>query len=69
VGRKVQLKAPDVFRAGRIRRTAEKHSQVPDRADIALLRPWRSLADRHVFFDHAPAQRAHCLVGHGGAPV
>src|SRR6516164_8402047 len=26
------------------------------------------LADRHVF-DHAPAQRAHSLVGHGGAPV
>jgi hypothetical protein len=24
----------------------------------------RELADRHVF-DHAPAQRAHCLVGHG----
>src|SRR6516165_5134148 len=30
------------------------------------LRP--ELADRHVF-DHAPAQRTHCLVGHGGAPV
>nr|WP_306666286.1 GNAT family N-acetyltransferase [Bradyrhizobium campsiandrae] len=28
----------------------------------------RELADRHVF-DHAPAQRAHCLVGHGDAPV
>src|SRR5215469_10577845 len=28
----------------------------------------RELADRHVF-DHAPAQRAHRLVGHGGAPV
>src|SRR5215469_1541189 len=26
------------------------------------------LADRHVF-DHAPAQRADGLVGHGGAPV
>src|ERR1051325_6541981 len=28
----------------------------------------RELADRHVF-DHAPAQRAYCLVGHGDAPV
>src|SRR6516225_5863797 len=28
----------------------------------------RELADRHVF-DHAPAQRALCLVGHGDAPV
>src|SRR5215469_15352077 len=28
----------------------------------------RELADRHVF-DHAPAQRAHGLLGHGGAPV
>src|SRR5260221_14079832 len=28
----------------------------------------RELADRHVF-DHAPAQRAHRLVGHGDAPV
>lgn len=26
------------------------------------------LADRHVF-DHAPAQRAHRLAGHGDAPV
>src|SRR5262245_28866862 len=28
----------------------------------------RELADRHVL-DHAPAQRAYCLVGHGDAPV
>src|SRR4029453_7732158 len=28
----------------------------------------RELPDRHVF-DHAPAQRAHRLVGHGDAPV
>src|SRR5262245_45846979 len=28
----------------------------------------RKLADRHVF-DHAPAQWAHRLVGHGDAPV
>src|SRR3954469_24136851 len=28
----------------------------------------REFADRHVF-DHAPAQRAHGLVGHGDAPV
>src|SRR5262249_42200221 len=28
----------------------------------------REFADRHVL-DHAPAQRAHCLVGHGDAPV
>src|SRR5215470_15781641 len=28
----------------------------------------RELADRHVF-DHAPTQRAHCLFGHGDAPV
>src|SRR5260364_51493 len=28
----------------------------------------REFADRHVF-DHAPAQRAYCLVGHGDAPV
>jgi len=28
----------------------------------------RELADRHVF-DHAPAQRAHCLVGRGDAPA
>src|ERR1700685_4122975 len=26
------------------------------------------LADRHVF-DHAPAQRTDCLLGHGDAPV
>jgi hypothetical protein len=28
----------------------------------------REFADRHVF-DHAPAQRAFCLVGHGDAPA
>jgi hypothetical protein len=33
-----------------------------------LLGLWRELADRHVF-DHAPPQRAHCLVGYGDAPV
>src|SRR5215468_10776872 len=35
---------------------------------IVMLGLRREFADRHVF-DHAPAQRALCLVGHGDAPV
>src|SRR6266540_6043347 len=35
---------------------------------VVLLGLRRNHSDRHVC-DHAPAQRAHCLVGHGNAPV
>src|SRR6266540_5664695 len=35
---------------------------------VALLGLRRNHSDRHVC-DHAPAQRAHRLVGHGDAPV
>ena len=42
--------------------------EVLDAADVVMLRLRRELADRHVF-DHAPAQRADRLVGHGDAPV
>jgi hypothetical protein len=35
---------------------------------VVVLGLRREFADRHVF-DHAPAQRAHCLVGQGDAPV
>src|SRR5687767_10712813 len=64
----MQLKAPHVLEVRRGGRAAEEHGEVLDGADVALLSLRRELADRHVF-DHAPAQWAHCLVGHGDAPV
>src|SRR5262249_20595319 len=46
----------------------EKHGEVLDPLHVVMLGLRHELADRHVF-DHAPAQRADGLVGHGGAPV
>jgi hypothetical protein len=39
--------------------------EVSDPLHVVMLGLRRELADRHVF-DHAPPQRAHGLVGHGG---
>jgi hypothetical protein len=48
-------------------RSAQKRSEVLDPLHVVVLGLRSKLADRHVF-DHAPAQRADGLVGHGGAP-
>src|SRR5919201_2048844 len=66
--RQMQLVAAHVLEARRIRRSPEERSEVLDPLHVVVLGLWGQLADRHVF-DHAPAQRAHCLVGHGDAPV
>jgi len=66
--RQMQLVAAHVLEARRIRRSSEKRCEVLDPLHVVMLGLRRELADRHVF-DHAPAQRAHCLVGHGDAPV
>jgi hypothetical protein len=50
----MQLKAAHILIAGRIGRAPEKHSQVPDAADVIVLGLRPEIADRHVF-DHAPA--------------
>src|SRR5207244_11940301 len=67
-GRQMQLVAAHVLETRRVRRSAEERGEVLDPLHIVMLGLRRELADRHVF-DHAPAQRAHCLVGHGDAPV
>src|ERR1700752_3257154 len=64
----MQLVAAHVLETRRIRRSSEKRREVLDPLHIVMLGLRRELADRHVF-DHAPAQRAHCLVGHGDAPA
>jgi hypothetical protein len=51
---KMQLKAPHILIACRIGRAAEKHSQVPDAADVIVLGLRPEIADHHIF-DHAPA--------------
>src|SRR5262245_31429457 len=66
--RQMQLVASHVLETRRIRRSPEKRREVLDPLHIVMLGLRRELADRHVF-DHAPAQRAHRLVGHGDAPV
>src|SRR3984893_6216775 len=50
------------------RATSEKRRELLDPLYVVMLGLLRKLADRHVF-NHAPAQRAHRLVGHGDAPV
>jgi hypothetical protein len=64
----MQPKAAHVLRLGQVGRAAEKRREVLDPLHVVMLGFWRELADRHVF-DHAPAQRADDLVGHGDAPV
>ncbi len=64
----MQLKAPYIFNIRGVRRPTKKRGEVLDGADVAFLGAGRQLADRHVF-DHATAQRADRLVGHGDAPV
>src|ERR1700752_4297388 len=64
----MQLVAAHVLETRRIRRSSEKRREVLDSLHIVVLGLRREFADRHVFY-HAPAQRAHCLVGHGDAPV
>src|SRR5580693_3644182 len=66
--RQMQLVAAHVLETRRIRRSSEKRREVLDPLHIVMPGLRRELADRHVF-DHAPAQRAHCLIGHGDAPV
>src|SRR6202453_3072999 len=66
--RQMQLVAAHVLETRRIRRSSEKRREVLDPLHIVMLGLRRELADRHVF-DHAPAQRAHCFIGHGDAPV
>src|SRR5271156_474352 len=64
----IQLVAPHVLEARRIRGSPEEHREVLDPLHVVMLGLRRELADRHVF-DHAPPQRARGLVGHGDAPV
>src|SRR3974377_2195398 len=64
----MQLIAAYVLEGRRVRGSSEKGGEVLDPLHVVMLGLRRELADRHVF-DHAPAQRAHRLVGHGGAPV
>jgi hypothetical protein len=66
--RQMELVAAHVLEARRIRRSPEERSEVLDPLHVVMLGLRRELADRHVF-DHAPAQRAYCLVGHRDAPV
>ena len=66
--RQTQLIAAHVLEARRVGRAAKKRREVLDPLQVVMLGLRRELADRHVF-DHAPAQRAHRLVGHGDAPV
>src|SRR5271156_2514231 len=64
----IQLVAPHVLEARRIRGSPEEHREVLDPLHVVMLGLRRELADRHVF-DHAPPPRARGLVGHGDAPV
>src|SRR5882724_13144564 len=64
----MQLVAAHIFLAGSGGRSVEKRSVILDPLHVVMLGLRRQPADRHVF-DHAPAQWAHCLVGHGDAPV
>jgi len=50
----MQLKAPDILEAGRVRGAAEECGELLDGADVAVLGLWCQIADRHVF-DHALA--------------
>src|SRR3979490_820083 len=64
----MQSKAAHLFRFGRVGRAAEERREVLDPLHVVMLGLRRQLADRHIF-DHAPAERADGLVGHGEAPV
>src|ERR1700686_1980924 len=64
----MQLVAAHVLEARGLGGSAEERSEVLDPLHVVMLGLRRELAYRHVF-DHAPAQRAHGLVGHGDAPV
>src|SRR5712671_6890824 len=64
----MQLVPAHVLEACGNGRSPEKCGEVLDPLHVVVLGLRRELADRHVF-DHAPAQRAHCLVGHGDAPA
>src|SRR5215472_14584678 len=66
--RQMQLVAAHVLEGRRIRRSPNKRSEVLDPLHVVMLGLGRELADRHAF-DHAPAQRTYCLLGHGDAPV
>jgi len=66
--RQVELVATHVFGTRRVGRAAKIGREVLDPLQVVMLGLRRELPDCHVF-DHAPAQRAHCLVGHGEAPV
>jgi hypothetical protein len=46
----------------------DKNGKVPDPPNLTGLRLGNKIAHHHVF-DHAPAQRAYCLIDHGHAPV
>jgi hypothetical protein len=64
----MQLIAANILPAGSCGRSTEKRREVLDPLHVVMLGLCCELADRHVF-DHAPAQRANNLVGHGSAPV
>jgi len=62
--RQMQPKATHVFRLSRVGRAAEERRKTLDPLNVVVLRLRREIANRHVF-DHAPAQRANALIGHG----
>src|SRR6202045_4700003 len=60
----VQLKAADVIRGGRVRRSLQKCSETLAARDVASLRVRTELARVHVL-DHALTQRADSIRTHG----
>jgi len=53
---KMQLKAPEIFSAGAVRRSAQECSQLANGADVAVLRVLGKLAHAHVV-EHPMTQR------------
>src|SRR3974390_2346955 len=60
----MQQVAADIFPARAIGRAAKKNGKVLDAPNVIGLRLRHEIAHRHVF-NHAPAQRADALIGHG----
>src|SRR5207342_3726159 len=60
----MQQVAADIFPASAIGRAAKKNGKVLDAPNVLGLRLRHEIAHRHVF-NHAPAQRADALIGHG----
>src|SRR4029077_16963591 len=62
--RQMQQVASDIFPGRSIGRAPKKNGKALDPPNVIGLCLDHEIADRHVF-DHAPAQRADALIGHG----